>query len=335
LTMDGSDSECEWGNDADTAEGIFGYDGLPKMETRGYVANSNDSYWLTNPDMLLEGFSPVIGMEGIEQTIRTRQAFVQAEERLAGTDGLGEGGFTVDNIREVLFGSRSLAAELIMDDVVAICSEVDDWTPYTGDTTGADKACSILAQWDRRSLVDSVGTHIFYEFWLTIRNLENLWAIPFDSTDPVNTPRELNITDADLLEVIKINFADTVHKLSEAGIPLDRPWGEVQFDERNGVRYPIHGASGAIGFSVITSNLVEGEGYSAIGHGNSYMQAVTWDESDCPDAYSIISYSQSTDPASDNYADSTELYSEGGWIDMPFCEAARDEQEIRRETVQE
>ena len=88
-------------------------------------------------------------------------------------------------------------------------------------------------------------------------------------------------------------------------------------------------------FSVITSELVDGEGYSNIRHGNSYMQAVTWDESDCPDAYAMVTYSQSTDPASDHYADATELYSNSGWIDMPFCEAARDEQEIGRITLEE
>ena len=335
VTMDGSDPECEWGNDENTAEGVFGFDSLPKMETRGYVANANDSYWLTNSGMLLEGFSPVIGKEGVEQSIRTRQTFVQAEQRLAGTDGLGESGFSVDNIREVLFGSRSLVAEMINDDIVTICSNVEDWAPYTSDTDGANLACSVLADWDERSLVDSVGTHIFYELWLAIRNLENLWAVPFDAIDPVNTPRDLNTADTDLVEAITVKFADTVSKLTAAGIPMDRPWGEVQFDERNGTRYPIHGASGAMGFSVITSDLVEGEGYSNIVHGNSYMQAVTWDESDCPDAYAVLSYSQSTDPASENYEDSTELYSQGGWVDMPFCEAARDDQEVKRETVQE
>ena len=335
LTMDGSDPDCEWGNDEGTADGIFGYDSLPKLETREYAANANDSYWLANPRMLTAGFSPVIGDEEVPQTIRTRQTFVQADERLAGTDGLGEGGFTVDNIREVLFGSRSLAAELIIDDVVTICSEVDDWTLYTGDTTGARQACSVLAAWDIRSKVDSVGTHVFYEFWLLLGSTEDLWAVPFDPADPVNTPRELNVINPDVVEAVKQSLADAVATLTTAGIPLDRPWGEVQFDEKNGVRLPIHGASGSIGFSVITSDLVEGEGYSGIYHGNSYMQAVTWDESDCPDAYSIISYSQSTDPASEHYADATELYSKGGWIDMPFCEAARDEQEVRRETVQE
>ena len=88
-------------------------------------------------------------------------------------------------------------------------------------------------------------------------------------------------------------------------------------------------------FSVITSDLIEGEGYSDIRHGNSYIQAVSWDESDCPDANAILAYSQSSDPESDHDADATKLYSESGWIDMPFCEGARDEQEIARESIEE
>ena len=337
LTMDGSDSDCEWGNDPDTPEGVLGYDNLPKLETRAYAANSNDSYWLSNPDMLLEGYSPAIGEERVEQTLRTRQAFVQIEDRLAGTDGLGDPGFNVDNIREVLFGSRSLLGELIVDDVVAICSAVDDWSPYTAGEGIAqtEEACNVLAGWDKTSRVDSVGTHIFWEFWRLFNATENLWAVPFDVTDPVHTPRDLNVGDNAVVEAVKEALVGAVATLSAAGIPADRPWGEIQFDEKNGTRYPIHGASGAMGFSSIYSDLISGEGYADITAGNSYMQAVTWDESDCPDAYAILSYSQSTDPANDNYADSTELYSQSGWIDMPFCEAARDEQEIRRETVQE
>jgi acyl-homoserine-lactone acylase len=116
---------------------------------------------------------------------------------------------------------------------------------------------------------------------------------------------------------------------------VDAPWGEVQFDEKNGTRYGIHGGSGSMMFSVITSSLVDGEGYANITHGNSYIQAVTWDESDCPDAYAILTYSQSTDPANPHYADATGLYSSGNWIDMPFCEAARDAQEIGRTTLEE
>ncbi|MBT4519402.1 MAG: acylase, partial [Halieaceae bacterium] len=332
-TMDGSDPDCEWGSDADTAEGVFGYDSLPKLETREYAANSNDTHWLSNPRMLLEGYSPLIGPEQYQQSIRSRHTFVQAEERMAGTDGLGEPGFNIDNIRQTLFGARNHAADLVLGEVVDICQGVADWSLYSIDPATVDQACSVLAAWDKRHLTDSVGPHIFHELWRRIDEAPNLWAVPFDPADPVNTPRQLNTGDADLLALIKQSLADAVAALE--GIPMDRPWGEIQFDEKNGVRHGMHGGSGDMMFSVISSDLVPGVGYSNIRHGNSYMQAVTWDQTDCPDAYTILSYSQSTDPASDNYADSTELYSNGAWIDAPLCIADRDAVEVRRETVQE
>ncbi len=335
LTMDGSDSACEWGNDPDTAEGIFGYDSLPKLETREYGANANDSYWLPNPRHLLEGFSKVIGNEEVPQTLRTRHTFHQAEMRLAGTDGLGDPGFNIDNIRQLHYQAVNYTAGLVVDDVVAICSEVDDWSPYTGDTGTVAQACDVLRDWDGTHLVDSVGPHVFWEFWQRARDTVDLWAVPFDAADPVNTPRDLNTGNTDVVEAVKQSLADGVARLVEAGIPMGRPWGEVQFDEKNGERIGIHGGSSTMMFSVITSDLVDGEGYADIVHGNSYIQAVTWDESDCPDAYAILTYSQSSDPASDHYADATELYSNGGWIDMPFCEGDRDAQEISRESISE
>jgi acyl-homoserine-lactone acylase len=75
---------------------------------------------------------------------------------------------------------------------------------------------------------------------------------------------------------------------------------------------------------VISSKLTAGEGYSNITHGNSYMQTVSWDQSNCPDAFALLSYSQSTNPASAHYADQTRLYAQKRWVDMPFCPDAID-----------
>jgi len=334
VTMDGADSDCEWGNDEGAPEGLFGYNSLPKLETREYGANANDSYWLSNPRMLLTGFSPIIGRENVEQSIRTRHTFSQAERRLAGSDGFGEAKFNIDNIRDLSYQATNHAAELILDDVVALCSDTTDWAPYSANPGEVAQACEVLGNWDGAHRVDSVGGHIFYEFWLGVRNEATLWSTPFDVTMPVTTPSDLN-TDPVNAEVVRQKLGAAVDRLSGAGIPMDIPWGEVQFDEKNGERIGIHGGSGSMMFSVITSSLVDGEGYSNITHGNSYMQAVTWDDTECPDAYGMITYSQSTDPASPHYADATRLYSEGGWIDMPFCAADRDEQEISRETIEE
>ena len=74
------------------------------------------------------------------------------------------------------------------------------------------------------------------------------------------------------------------------------------------------GVYGAIG-----ARLSEG-GYVNPGSGNSYIQAVTWDESECPIADVILVPSQSTDPASPHFADQTKLYAEKRWVRFPFCE---------------
>ena len=48
--MDGSREDCPWGTDPDApVSGIFGPSHLPKLERQDWVANMNDSYWLTNP----------------------------------------------------------------------------------------------------------------------------------------------------------------------------------------------------------------------------------------------------------------------------------------------
>jgi acyl-homoserine-lactone acylase len=330
-TLDGSDSACELGSDSGTAPKIFGYDSLPKLETREYGANANDSYWLSNPRHLLEGYSPIIGKERVEQSRRTRATFSQAEKRLAGSDGLGTPGFNIDNIRQLHYSATNYTAGLVLDKVLEVCATLPD-DPLAG-ISQEQVACNVLANWDRTHQINSVGGHVFFEFWRVMRATPDMWATPFDPADPVNTPRGLNVADPAVATAVKNSLTTAVQALSEAGIPLDRPWGQVQFVEKNGERIPIHGGSGDMMFSVITSPLNEGEGYSSIRHGNSYIQAITWNESDCPDAYAVLTYSQSTDPASAHYADATKLYSQGGWIDMPFCAADRDAQEIGRVTI--
>lgn len=340
-SLNGSRSECEWGSDPDGPEGLFGFDNLPKLTTSEdvpYVGNANDSYWLSNPDSLLEGFSPLMGRngqdppEGIEQSLRTRQTFTQAEERIAGTDGLDDTpGFTVELLQQVMWGSRNIAGEMTRDDVVAICQDVADWSagdcdpgtdgdqPYSENPAEAAAACDILEDWDGLFNIDSVGPALWTRFWLDARRIDGLWAVPFDAADPVGTPNTLNDEDPDVVDGVLCALGGGVDFLLDQGVPPSRPWGQVQYRKVGEEQIPLHGGSGMFMFSIITSGWVEGEGYSAVRHGNSYMQTVTWDESECPDAYAMLSYSQSTDPASDHYADLTRLYSQKGWNDMPYC----------------
>jgi acyl-homoserine-lactone acylase len=295
------------------------------------VGNSNDSYWLSNPDNLLTGFSRVIGREGVEQSLRTRQGFTQAEARTDDppTDGKSDtSGYDLALLQDMLYSNMDIAERMTRTDVVALCNAVNDWTAgdcggqgYSQNPGVAATACAIIEDWDGLYNVDSVGSSVWREFWVRVRSTPDLWAVPFDATDPVNTPNTLNDENAGVIEGVRCAIGGAFDRLVTAEVPLDRPWGEAQF-RWNGDRteqIPIHGGRGHSTFSVISSNLVDGERYSDIPTGNSYIQTVTWDDTDCPDAFAVLTYSQSVDPASPHYSDMTQLDSDKGWNDMPFC----------------
>ena len=151
--------------------------------------------------------------------------------------------------------------------------------------------------------------------------------MPFDPADPVNTPRGLNVGNAAIVTRVMGDLAQTVKYFADNGIPLDRPWGQVHFDTRNSEAIPIHGGSGVSGvYNAITpSSLIPGVGFTPILGGSSYIQSVTFGPNG-PDARAVLTYSQSTDPANPNYADMTKLYSDYGWVTLPFSQG-----DIRRD----
>ena len=94
-----------------------------------------------------------------------------------------------------------------------------------------------------------------------------------------------------------------------------KPGFAVRADEH----IPIHGGPGTAGvLDVQTSEAVPG-GISPKS-GTSYIQVVTFDANG-PVADSLLSYSQSTDPASLHYADETRAFSKKEWHRAPFTPA--------------
>ncbi|MEQ8265486.1 penicillin acylase family protein [Pseudohaliea sp.] len=329
LALDGSDPGCAWGEDPEAPEGSGLYPSrlLPQLRTRDYVGNSNNSYWLSDANNPLEGFPTImgpLGYEGLQQFLRTRIGHLMVAERKAATDGLSETPlFTLDTLEGLMYANRVYGAEVTLDDVLAVCAREA--------AAGVSEACDVLAAWDRRVDLDSRGAQVFNEFWREIRSelgndfqsvvdSEEFWAVGFDPADPLNTPRGIAIDlPANETRVIEALAAAST-RLADAGVALDAPWGEVQFLERGNERVPIHGGPGNMGvYGAISASLSEG-GYANPSSGNSYIQAVTWDESDCPIADVILVPSQSTDPASPHFADQTKLYADKRWVRFPFCE---------------
>src|SRR5918992_46636 len=148
VLLDGARSVCRWKRDRDAiTRGIIGPKGLPRVTRTDYVENSNDSYWLPSARFRIGGFPRIIGAEGTPRLLRTRLALTRAEQRLAGTDGLGEPGFTLGTLQQVMFGNRSLSAELARDATVSACR--------ASGRADLAEACAVLAAWDRRADVGS------------------------------------------------------------------------------------------------------------------------------------------------------------------------------------
>ena len=308
VILDGSDPGCDWKvTPGSPVPGNLPPEKMPRATSTDYFTNSNDSYWLSNPDRRLEGYSPVIGDERTVRSLRTRAGLTFVGEALA------EGAkLEPDDLRQILLSHRHFSAELFLEGVLTLCEQ-------PGDEIAA--SCDVLAKWDRTSNVDSRGTHIWTEFWEQVQGLPNLYAVPFDVAYPVNTPRGLALDNLEVRQAMLSALATAQKKLTDAGIALDARWGDVQFAERNGERIGVPGAVGDHGsFSYIVTQFTEGKGYTPIMHGNSYIQVIGWDEDGNLDARGLLTYSQSPEPDSPHYADQTRLYARGELIEFPFTE---------------
>tara|TARA_B110000503_G_scaffold66313_1_gene104082 strand:+ start:132473 stop:134788 length:2316 start_codon:yes stop_codon:yes gene_type:complete len=321
-TLNGSDPSCDWQVDASAAApGLMPPSQQPSLITTTYAGNSNDSYWLSNPAMRLEGYSPIIGDENAQRTLRTRSGLKFVEEVVAAGEKFDQA--TVENL---LFSHRHYGAELFLDEVLEVCSD---------DTTLAE-ACAVLAYWDRQQTIESRGAHVFTEFFSETKQLSAYYAVPFDNADPVHTPRGLTTSDTATREAILAALHVAVDRITEAGIALDAKWGDVQFEMSNGEKIGIPGGNGRAGmFSVISARFnADNGGYTPIVAGNSYIQSVTWNEDGSPNARAILTYSQSPEPDSPFYADQTKIYSQSEWIEMPFTDEQIAAKLVREETLE-
>ena len=316
VSLDGADPFCEWGTDPDAPEGsnLYSSGKLPQIRTTDYVGNSNNSYWLSDANNPLEGFPTImgpLGYEGNQQFLRTRIGHLMVDERKAASDDLDpEPLFDFENLKAFMYSNRVYGAEIVMDDIMAICN-----------TLAAEPilpACSALAGWDQHVELDSRGAQ--GNPFQNIVQSDEFWRVDFDPEDPLNTPRGIDTTLPANHERV-INALQTAStRLTDAGVALDAPWREVQVLERNGERVPIHGGAGTAGVYGAISVSLKDSGYVNPSSGNSYIQVVTWDDSECPIADVILVPSQSTDPTSPYFADQTKLYSNKEWVRWPFCE---------------
>jgi hypothetical protein len=332
--LDGSVSACEWaspvfgGPDPDAIDPkIFGPSNLPVLFRDDYVTNSNDSYWLSNPEQPLEGFDRIIGDERTERSLRTRSGLVMVEQRLAGTDGWPGNRYTLPLLQDTVFANRQYAGELWRDELADFCESTPTMVGSSG-PVDVSAACPVLRDWDVHDNLDSNGAILFRRFAsrvlgaVPVAGTPGIYATQFDANDAVHTPNGLNVANP----AVEQSFADAVTDLRNAGIPLDAPLRDWQYERRGPERIPIHGGPGTVGvFNAINVSWVgsgANPGYPNVPHGSSFVMAAQFtDDPGCPvDARTILTYSQSTNPDSPYFGDQTRLFSNKEWVNERYCE---------------
>lgn len=308
ILLDGSRSACNWEVAAATPQpGLMPARNQAATTRRDYLTNSNDSYWLSNPHAPHAALSPILGNHARELSLRTRSNFIETEAMLAASK--------VDNDRAkaMVFANKSLAADLAVAPLLQLCAD----TPQPRAEVG--RGCTILNNWDRRFEADSRGAALFWQLWPKISSMDSLWTVPFDPADPVHTPRDLAI--AANRDKLIAAIGDAVTALDKAGIDPAAPWGTVQRVTVGQEHIPIHGGPGTAGVLNFQESRAVPGGALAPVHGTSYLQIVSFDRNG-PVVDAILSYSQSTNPASPHFADQTRAYAAKQWYRLPFSPKA-------------
>ncbi|MEO3888350.1 penicillin acylase family protein [Nonomuraea sp. B5E05] len=327
LILDGSTSDCLWGEDADAIEpGIFGPAAQPRLVRADYVANANASPWLTNPEAPLTDYPHIYGNVRTMRDLRTRVGLDMIAQRLSGDDGLGAPGFTLETLQKAATGKRNLSAELLRRDLRTLCRAEPVMTASDGEKVDVRRACATLAAWDGRARLGSRGAILWREFFMGLNGPQkrpdgsiapprSWWKVPFDAEHPLTTPRGLDIT----VPVVRTALADAVRFFTANDVPLTLTPGQAQ-------RYG----------AVAVPGCTEGEGcfdrirtggplgkdgrYPEVNAGSSFMMAVELTP-EGPRTRTVLTYSLSANAASPHHADQTELFSRGQWVSERFTEA--------------
>ncbi len=307
IVLDGSKADCGWKRDpASAVPGLTPAERMPVAIRSDWVQNSNDSFFYTHPQQTWSGISPLVG-DDILRRPRTRSGLIELPELV------GRGPVTAAAVQAQLFSNRNLMARAVLPDLLAACvGEVP--------TPEAKDGCAALRGWDRQNNLDSRGAHLFRLFWRAANAVPGVYRMPFDKAQPVATPAGLKMGDPAIAAKVWDALTQAVKATQTAGIKLDAPLGAVQRPLITDEAIPLHGGEEIEG---VLNNL--GNQFSPglsnrgllIDYGTSYVQTVSFDARG-PVAQGLLTYGQSTNPASPHATDQMKLFSAKQWPALPF-----------------
>ncbi len=312
VVLDGSKSACHWGrSEVPAAERLLPLARLPSLIRTDYVANSNDSYWLTNPAHTFDAtLSPLLGRVGAPQSLRTRAGLTLIDQQLASGSKV-----SAEALKTRWSNNDNFAASLVLDDLLAMIAQSGSTTvtASNGAQVDATGAIAALTAWDRTSRSAARGAVLFREVWSRLSKAGAIFGTPFDATQPVATPRGLDATQR---ASVSAALGDAILALQAQNVAPDAPLGEVQLIEAGGTRHAIGGGDEIEGVLNKTASRPLAAGRYAPVQGTSYLQIVTLGDG-ATRAEGFLTYSQSTDARSPHANDQLPLWSQLTTRELP------------------
>ena len=343
ILLDGSTSRDDWST-AGSEDGLVPVGDAPQLSRQDFVMNANDPSWLTNPFAPITGYPLTYGAYRTAPSPRTRMNLTTLLETGPGSPSGDDGLFSLDELQAAALSNRAIVAELLREAVVARCTGIPS-IDVGGTQVPIADACAALAAWDGRLDVDSKGAVVWRELlsgftYAELLDAGRLFSQPFDPENPVATPSGLAPAPGVEPDPVLEALGGAMLRLAQAGLDAESTLGEAQFTRKGDEVIPIHGGNAFEGTTNITSfsksnstllpkleqappiggskaGLTE-EGY-LVNFGSSFVMALEFTDAG-PRAVALLSYSESSDPASAHYRDQTVMFSEKAWQPVRFTE---------------
>jgi len=290
--VSGNTSESEW-------FGILPISELPQVTNPkgGYIQNCNDAPWYANLREILNPalYPPNLTGDGLGFRGQFSLRLLDAASKL-----------DLQQVIKNKFDDRILVAERVKSELMELVEE------QTSHRTEWKAALSVLKAWDGRASAQSRGALLFFRWWEEYtRGAKPTFKINWNASEPLTTPRGIGDRNQALT-----TFGKVVEELLKEHGALDVAWGEVHRFRRGNLDLPLSGCQGC--FRTIGYRR-EKDGKMNPVFGDGYVLAVEF--ADAPIAYSVMAYSQSSDPNSRHFADQSALFATNQMKRAWFTEA--------------
>lgn len=284
----GNTSKSEWFT-------VWPISSLPQLlnPKSGYIQNCNDAPWYVNLEQPINRapFDSYLKVDGVTWRGMESLTILSAERNM-----------TLEKLMVYKYNSLVVLAERVKDELITnLRAAGDQWKE------GAD----VLQHWDNTTHASSRGAVLFFAWWEDYsRHVQRPFRITLNRADPTHTPAGIS-DPATALE----SFGRAVTSVKQKYGALDVAWGDLHRARRGNLDLPLGGSDFTL---ERTSFHIDKDGREVADGGDAYALAVEFGDS--PHAFSVVPYSEASNPKSPYYNNQLQTYADEKFKPVWFSE---------------